>query len=69
MKTTLAVALATVVPGGLFILAGMFLWQMLMRRRRDSRAVPLLVGPGGYGRNSSWTAGKPSSAAIFDRTM
>jgi hypothetical protein len=69
MKTTLTVALVTVVPGGLFILAAIFLWHMLVRRRRVVRTVPLLVAPVGLGGNGGWTASKPSSAAIFDRPM
>jgi hypothetical protein len=45
MKTTLTVALATVVPGGLIILAAIFLWHMLARRRGGAHAVPALATP------------------------
>ena len=52
MKTTLTVALATVVPGGLIILGAIFLWHMLARRRGGA-AVPVLAVPGAlkFGRN------------------
>jgi hypothetical protein len=45
MKTTLTVALATVVPGGFIILAVMFVWHMLARRRQRARPVLLLAAP------------------------
>ena len=44
MKTTLTVALATVVPGGLIILGAIFLWHMLARHRGRA-AVPVLALP------------------------
>jgi hypothetical protein len=44
MKTTITVALATVVPGGLIILGAIFLWHMLVHHRGGAK-VPALAVP------------------------
>ncbi|HXF53337.1 MAG TPA: hypothetical protein VNK52_04360 [Hyphomicrobiaceae bacterium] len=45
MKTTLTVALATVVPGGFIILAAIFLWHALARRAGALHPLPVLTAP------------------------
>jgi|GEM_PF-4349340 len=45
MKTTLTVALAAVVPGGLIILAAIFLWHAFARRAGALHPLPALAAP------------------------